>query len=410
LRELLTNRAFVFLWLGQGASGLGGTFVAFIMSWLVYEMTGSLVAMGSMWIAFMLPSLIVQLWSGPYLDRWDRKTVMIYSEWLRAFAFLIPAIMFSLGLLQVWHLFAAAIISGIAEPLFRPASMAYMAGILPKDHLQKANSLLEGTLQIFTLIGPPIGGLVFQWLGAGAVLFAMVGMMGLCGLLLVFIPGSRARKVEVKASWFKQFKEGLQFYKINPVLLWIGLLLMVYNFSSGAVMPLFLPYVTDILGGSAFQYGLFTSSFSLGMILASVWTGMRKEPKNRRIVMLGATMISGVFMGLLGWVSHFPLAILCVVITGFFIIIFNVNNTTLYQKKVPDELMGRVFAVRIFLSRAGMPVGALMGGVFAEAWGIPALFVLVGGIIVAVSSIAFFAPVFNNLNDTVVPEKTEAAI
>jgi MFS family permease len=399
MAELFRNRAFIFLWLGQAASGLGGTFSTFIMSWLVYELTGSLVAMGSVWVATMVPSLITQLWSGPYLDRWNRKKVMIFSEWLRAAAFLIPTTMFTVGELQVWHLYVTAVIIGIAEPLFRPSSMAFVAEILPKNRLNKGNSLLEGTMQVMLLVGPPLGGLILQWLGAQAVLLLLVGVMGGAGILLLFLPHKKVKRSEVKESWLTQFKEGLQFYRVNPVLLGVGLLLMLGNFTSGASSPMYLPYVTEVLGGSPFLYGLFTSSFSIGMILASFVTGMSKEPQNRRMVMLGAMMGIGVFMALLGWVSYFPLAILCVACSGFCIILFNVNNTTMYQRKVPDELRGRVFAVRLLLAQAGIPVGALVGGAFAEAWGISALFNLMGGVVVLVTAIAFLLPVFNQLND-----------
>lgn len=82
----------------------------------------------------------------------------------------------------------------------------------------------------------------------------------------------------------------------------------------------------------------------------------------------------------------------------------------MYQRRVPDELRGRVFSVRILLSQLGMPLGALMGGAFSEAWGIPALFILVGGIVVLASSLAFLAPVFKQLNDSVVQIEKEAAI
>lgn len=400
MAELLRNRAFIFLGLGQAASGLGGTFATFIMSWLVYELTGSLVAMGSIWVATMVPSIITQLWSGPYLDRWNRKKVMIFSEWMRAAAFLIPAIMFSLGELQVWHLYVTAVIIGIAEPLFRPSSMAFVAEILPKDRLNKGNSILEGTMQIMLLIGPPLGGLILQWIGAQAVLSLLVGTMGGAGVLLMFLPNKKVEVSQAKETWFKQFKEGLRFYRVNPVLLGVGLLLMLCNFTNGASTPMFLPFVTENLGGSPFQYGLFTSSFSIGMILASLVTGMTKEPQNRRLVMLGSLMFTGLFMALLGWVSYFPFAILIVICSGFCMIIFNVNNTTLYQRKVPNEIRGRVFAVRILLAQAGVPVGAFIGGAFAEAWGIPTLFTVMGGLVIIATVTAFFLPVFYQLNDT----------
>lgn len=400
LIQLLKKPAFIFIWLGQAASGLGGTFAMFIMSWLVYEMTGSLLAMGSMWVSFMVPSLITQLWSGPYLDRWNRKTVMVVSEWMRVFAFLIPAVLYFTGSLEVWHLYLTTIIGGIAEPLFRPSSMAYVAEILPKDKLLKGNSILEGTMQIMMLIGPPLGGLMLQWFGAQTVLSALVICMAVAGCLLMFLPKFELVKGEKKETWLKQFVKGLQFYKVNRVLLYVGLLLMILNFCSGASQPMFLPFVTEILGGSPFQYGLFTSSFSIGMILASLWAGTSKEPKSRRLTMLGALLIGGVCMAILGLVELFALVVVVMAINGFCMILFNIHNSTLYQQRVPNEVRGRVFAVRIFLAQAGMPFGALFGGAFADAFGIQALFVLLGAIIIVVNAVALMLPVFKQLDTT----------
>ncbi|WML49035.1 MFS transporter [Neobacillus sp. PS3-34] len=153
MKELLKNRKFMFLWLAQGASGLGSTFATFALSWLVYKMTGSKVAMGSIWVVFMLPNMVIQMFAGLYLDRWDRKKVMVFSEWFRAAAFLVPAILMPMDLLETWHLYLVSIAIGIAQPLFYPASMAYVADILPKDNLIKGNSLLEGTGQVMMLLG-----------------------------------------------------------------------------------------------------------------------------------------------------------------------------------------------------------------------------------------------------------------
>lgn len=400
MSELFRDREFIFLLLGQAASGLGGTFATFIMSWLVYELTGSLVAMGSIWVAQMVPSIITQLWSGPYLDRWDRKKVMIASEWLRAVAFLFPTITLLIGSLEVWQLFVTAITIGIVEPLFRPASMAYVAEILPKDKLNQGNSLLEGTMQLMLLIGPVLGGLILQWLGPQVVLILLVGTMSGAGLILLFLPQKQGEPSKFKETWWVEFKAGLQFYRINPVLFGIGLLLMLANFTNGAASPMYLPYIIEVLGGSPFQYGLFTSVLSLGMIIASIITGVKKETKNRRMIMLGSMLLIGASLALLGFISTFPLALVSIAFIGFFIVIFNINNTTLYQRKVPDELRGRVFAVRILLAQSGIPLGAFIGGVIAENWGIPILFNIMGGLVVIFTIASFFLPVFYQLNDS----------
>ncbi|WP_316569344.1 MFS transporter [Neobacillus sp. YIM B06451] len=399
MRELFRDRKFVFLWLAQGASGLGSTFATFAVSWLVYEMTGSKIAMGSIWLTFMLPNIVIQMFAGPYLDRWDRKKVMIFSEWFRAAVFLIPAILLPLGLLEFWHLYMVSIAIGLAQPLFYPASMAYTADILPKDKLSKGNSILEGTGQLLTLLGPTLGGIMISAFSVELVLIILILALGAAGLLLMFNPSSTKQRVEQKESWFIQFKEGLQFFRVYPVLFWVGIMMMVFNFCSGAAQPMFLPYITDELGGTAFQYGLFTSAFSFGMVCGSLLMGIVKEPKNRKKVMLGSLLLNGLFLIGLAWTPYYGLALVFSLGQGLFAIIFNINNTTLYQRRVPEHLRGRVFSVRILLAQAGVPFGAALGGLFAEAFSIPLLFTVLGIITIITNITCWLHPIFGKLND-----------
>ncbi|WP_026671811.1 MFS transporter [Alkalihalobacterium bogoriense] len=402
---LYKMKAFVAIWIAQAAAALGSTFAVFIISWLMYELTGSKMAMGMTWITFMVPSLLTGLFSGPYLDRINRKYVMIFSEWSRAVVFLIPLILLPLGMLEVWHLYFVTLIMGIAEPLFRPSSMAYVAQILPKDRLMKGNSLLEGTMQMMMLVGPALGGVLMASFGASTVLIILVSALGVSGFVLLFIPNEGQIKNTKKDPWIVQFKEGIRFYRSFPVLFWIGILLMVTNFSSGAAQPMFLPYVLENLNGNETQYGLYMSAFPVGMLLGSFVTGIVKQPKNLRRVMLGSLTVNGVFLGLLGWTSNFWVAVALTVCTGFFAMVFTINNTTFYQKRVPDEVRGRVFTVRTLLAQAGIPVGAALGGIFAEVWSLTALFTVLGLIVLVATTIAWNAKIFYHLNDDVPEEK-----
>ncbi|MFT4413310.1 MFS transporter [Fredinandcohnia humi] len=399
MNGLLNNRKFILLWLAQAASGLGSTFATFALSWLVFKMTGSKVAMGSVWVAFMLPNIIIQMFAGPYLDRWERKKVMIFSEWFRASAFLIPIILYPMGELETWHLYLVSVATGIAQPLFAPSSMAYVADILPKDKLMKGNSILEGTGQIMMLLGPSLGGLLITAFGIEYVLFFLVISLGVSGLLLMLNPSSKNSKILKRESWFVQFKEGLQFYRVYPVLFWVGIMMMFINTSSGAAQPMFLPYVLEDLGGTAFQYGLFTSAFSFGMLAGSLLTGVQEQPKNRKRVMLGSLFINGfLFLGL-AWTQFYWIALILSFGQGLFAIIFNINNTTLYQQRVPDHLRGRVFSVRILLAQAGIPIGAALGSIIAETFSISILFSVLGCLICLTTIICALNPMFNNLND-----------
>lgn len=138
MHSFFFTRPFLPIWIGQAAAGMGGSFATFVQSWLMYELTGSKLAMGSLWLVFMLPGVLVQLVSGPCLDRWDPKRVMIAVQWSRAAIFLLPFGMLALDALEVWHLCLTTIVAGMTEQLFRPAGMAYVAGTFPGEKLARS--------------------------------------------------------------------------------------------------------------------------------------------------------------------------------------------------------------------------------------------------------------------------------
>src|SRR5690606_1083968 len=167
--------------------------------------------------------------------------------WVRAAGYLVPAVMYVLDALSLWYLYLAVLIGGAADPLFRSASMAYLPDLLPENRLVKGNAILEGTISAMALLAPPLAGIALTWVGAETILFTLVGLLALSGGLLSLLPGSRPESPERKAAWMAQLKEGLRFFKMYPMLLGTGLLIMVGNFAYGAIEPLFLPYVSEVL-------------------------------------------------------------------------------------------------------------------------------------------------------------------
>lgn len=86
-KSILKNRALLFMWIGSAISELGGAFGTFCNSIIIYQLTGSKMALGSMWLLYFIPSLILQLVIGPFIDKWSRKWIMIVSQWTRGLAF-----------------------------------------------------------------------------------------------------------------------------------------------------------------------------------------------------------------------------------------------------------------------------------------------------------------------------------
>lgn len=198
---------------------MGGSFATFVQSWLMYELTGSKLAMGSLWLVFMLPGVLVKLVSGPCLDRWDPKRLMIAVQWSRAAIFLLPFGMLALHALEVWHLCLTTIVAGMTEQLFRPDGMAYVAGTFPGEKMARVNSLLEGTMQLTQLTGPALAG----WALAEAegdslpVLAALVAMTAGSGAAPLPLPRAEGGVRRKKAGWLGQLIEEFRFFRLSPL-------------------------------------------------------------------------------------------------------------------------------------------------------------------------------------------------
>ena len=221
---LLKNRSFVFVWLGNAISELGGAFGTFSNSVLVYQLTGSSLALGSMWMLYFIPSLILQLFIGPFIDRWSRKWVMIISQWTRRMVFLIPLIAIYMETLLPWHIYLVQIVVGLITPLYVPANQAITPTIVSKEHLQTANAYIDGTVRLMTFMAPIAGGLVVEYVGVTLTISLVSILLGISGFALLFIQEPRTVQ-NIRESWIKEFGEGISYFFTQPVVVWLGVFL-----------------------------------------------------------------------------------------------------------------------------------------------------------------------------------------
>jgi MFS family permease len=394
---LLRNRSFLSVWTGEAVSEIGGSFGALVNSWLAFRLTGSEAALGSMLLTYFLPSLLVQLAAGPYLDRWNRRRVMIVSQWARGAAFLLPLLMLSLGRLEIWHLFVVSLINGLIQPLYVPASLAFLPAIVPKVHLPYANAYLDGTVRLMMVAAPPLGGLALAAWGDKFTMGIVCTAYFLGGAALLFCEDDTADKANPKESWAVQFMAGIRYFRRQPTLLWLGVFLSVVQFAVGAAMVLNPAYVADELQGDSFHYGLFLAGFPCGYFFGSLFAGRLREHLGRRWIMLGSLLIGGLTFLALAFIKHIGAAIATELVAGVAAPFFHVHSTSLYQQKVPGELLGRVFSVRLLIIRTAMPLGILLCGFLGESWGVRPIFALIGSIICLTSLAGILLPYFSFL-------------
>jgi MFS family permease len=398
-KSVLKNRGFVSLWLGIAISELAGAFGTFCNSILIYDMTGSKLAIGSMWLLYFIPSIILQLVSGPFIDKWSRKRIMIFSQWTRSIIFLFLLLSLMSGNIESWHIYVVQIVIGLLAPFYVPASQAITPTIVLKEQLSTANAFIDGTSRLMMFLAPVSGGIVIEYIGIKSTLLFVIVLLTISGSFLLWVKENRMTK-DVRSTWLEQFTEGISYFFKERRIVWLGVFLGFVQFGVGVTMVINLPYIIDILDGNYDDYGLFMAGFPLGYVLGSLIVG-KVKCKSRRMIMLGALVIGGLTHVSLGIIVNLYWAILVEIIAGIAMAFFNVHNTTINQQTVPNHLMGKVFSVRLVIIRGVMPLGVLIGGVVSELWGIRPLYILIGALISSAAIIGIVFPYFKFIDVTV---------
>lgn len=399
MNSVLKNRSFFFMWIGSAISELGGAFGTLCNSILVYELTGSKTALSSMWLLYFIPSLILQLISGPYIDKWSRKWIMIFSQWMRASVFLLPLVMLVTNSVEVWHIYVVQIIVGLITPLYTPASQAITPSIVSKEQLQDANAYIDGMNRLMMFLAPVLGGIVIHFIGMKLTLFFVCVCLFISGGLLLFITEKRIKQ-ELPKTWLEEFLHGFTYFFTKPVIVWLGIFLTFVQFGVGVTMVTNLPYIKDELSAGYAEYGYFMAGFPLGYVVGSILVGKVKY-RSRRLLMLGGLFVGGLTYISLGLNNSIIIAIVIEVIAGICIAFFNVHNTTICQQTVPSNMIGKVFSVRLFFIRLAMPLGVLLGGILSEMWGVRVLYFIIGSIICVTSLIGILVPYFKFLDEAI---------
>ena len=163
--EVLGNRDFRLLWIGEGVSVLGDHFCMIALPWLVLQLTGDALAMGTVLALSAIPRALFMLVGGALTDRFSPRTLMLASNAIRfVLVSFLTFLVFS-NQVEMWMLYTLAILFGIADAFFYPAQSSIVPQLVKKDHLQVANSLVQGTMMLTMLLGPALAGLLIAALG-----------------------------------------------------------------------------------------------------------------------------------------------------------------------------------------------------------------------------------------------------
>src|SRR5215212_2081529 len=410
--RLALDGSFGALWTGQLISALGDRIHQVALAFVVLDATNSALAVGAVFLVATLPNLLFSPIAGAFVDRWDHREVMIVSDLLRAgLVLLIPLAAVTNLALAYPLVFLVTTVS----IFFRPAKGAILPRIVNDEDLVPANSALWVGETFADIGGYLLAGLFVGLLGsqlplafwvdsvtyiASAVLIASIAVAPVSRAAAAAVAEAAAETATgmrgAVSAFRREIGEGWTFLRGETVLLANTLLAVAAQFMLGIILaltPVYAKTAIDLGGvdpreGYAFLEGAIgagnlVGGFVIGLIGSRVKLG--------RMVIIGY-VVTGGFVALMAMVGNLPLAIGMAFGVGVGNLAFVIPSQTLFQRRTPPEMMGRVLGLRFAVVFGSMTLAMGVGGVLGEAFGAAPVIGVFGLVTVVAGLVGLMVP------------------
>ena len=399
------KKPFFTVWIGQAFSLVGTAIARFALIWWLTDLTGSAVVLAGSSLISIAPRVLLGPMAGVYIDRHNRRRIMILADAFTGLVSLWLAIMFLTGSMQVWHVYVVILARSLGSTFHGPAMNASTTMMVPQDQLARIagmNQTLEGVLNF---VGPALGALFLEILPLHNVMLIDVGtaVLAIAALLVINIPDPERKPSQngESSSMWVDLKEGFQY-----ILSWKGMavflgMAMTLNFMITPAFSLLPLMVRNEFHGGAPELAVLESAHGIGLLVGglvlSVWGGFRRKV----VTILSGTALLGISIIVL---SATPAALFWIATASFvsigFILPF-VNGTigAMLQSTTAPEMQGRVFTVTSSLSTVMTLASLAVAGPVAEAFGLRAMFIASGLVCLLEGLGGFFIPALMNVEE-----------
>ncbi|MEU1117370.1 MULTISPECIES: MFS transporter [unclassified Streptomyces] len=375
---LLRDPDFRRLWAGQTASQLGAQATQIVLPLIaVLSLDASTGRLGALRAVEQAPILLFSLFAGAWVDRRRARDVMVLADVGRVLVPAVVALAYLLGTPGLPVLFVAAFLVGVFGVFFDVAYQASLVRLLPRAELARGNSALEGSRSAAQIGGPALGGALVSLLSAPAAAAASGLFFALSALSLGRIRREEAVPTPQQPSvtvW-RQIREGLRFVVRHRVLRAVGLASALFQFSFAALMTVYLLFLPRELRLPGAVVGLTLAAVGPGAILGSLLAARFPGRYGYgRVLLVAAVLADGVMLCVP--LAHGSTATTVWLLVGVNFVfgacgqLVDVALMAVRQAVTPVRLQGRVVATINVVGMGLTPLGSLLGGVLADAWGL----------------------------------------
>lgn len=393
-RDLLRNRDFTKLWLGQTISTFGDSLTNLTLVILVNTVSGSTAAIAALTMLIALPQIVFGLLAGVYVDRWDRRRIMLVSDAVRALLVLGLIAVHDAG--QLWLVYVLAFAQAAVGTFFAPARMAFTRTLLPPQGLMAANSLMQTSAVLAGVAGAALSGVLVGVTGTYGLAFGIDSVTFILSFLLIAwirLPAAQTSGTPVpevppgvRQIW-RELVDGLRVIVQTRVLAGVLVVSAVIMLGVGAVNVLFVPFLSNVLQVPTLWFGAVEASQVLGMIIGGTMAAViMTRFKPTRVIALGAIGL-GAMVGALSLASNVGHVVLILFIVGLLVAPLQAAASTLMQTSVPLTLLGRAASSLNTLVTTSSLISMAFAGAFGDVIGIRNVF-LIGGALAILGGLA----------------------
>jgi len=385
----LASRSFFIFWVGQFISLVGTWMQNTVQPYLAYQLTSQPIYLGLIGFAGTLPALLITLPSGVFIERFNKRNVVIIMQAIMMLQAFILAFLTLTGRVTIWHIFGLTLVLGIANAIEISARQAMIAELVDKEALPNAIALNSTIFNTARVIGPSIAApfLVFlHGTGEGWAFFTN-GVSYLFVIIGLFFVITRQKPPVTKArqSVFLDFKEGQQYIRKTPLVAILILMVSIPGFIAFPALQQVPVFARDVLhqamdteAAVAARNSLMITFQGMGALIAALFLAVYSTIRHKGWLMTAGQFIFALALVGLALSRQAALTYAMMTLAGLGTVTHLALTNTLIQLHVPDELRGRVISTYIWAQTGVAPFGSLFIGWVAQTAGAPAA-ALLGG-------------------------------
>ncbi|OJG98950.1 H+ Antiporter protein [Enterococcus termitis] len=386
---------------GQFLSGITSMVVQYSIIWYLTKTTGSATVLSLATLLGMLPMVILSPFTGPLIDRWNKKVLLIVTDIIVALFAIILSIAGTVSAeFPLWLVFVSLFVRSVAQTFQMPTIQSILPTMVPEEELTKVNGQFGMVQSANFIIAPALGAVLYAMVSMNfLILLDVLGAVFGVGLLFfVTIPKimSEGEPIHLLADTkfgFKKLYENKGLWYITIV----GAIFMLLFMPAASLYPLM---TMNYFNGTVGQAGLVETVYSVGMLAGGAVIGIFGKWKNRMILIFAAYGVIGVTIGVSGLLpgtnSGFIYFVLLNLIAGIATPYFNTLLMAMIQQSYEPSVLGRVLGVLNSLMSITGPVGLIFAGPLADKLGVEKMFVIAGVGALFCGVINFMIPVARN--------------